>query len=95
MTKSKSHHSELDQLREELRDAKSTIKRLQRELAQASRGLSRLDDLEELLKDEGTIEIGLTANTTKRCSECKAVEGFVGGKMKIIHRADCPNRKKR
>jgi chromosome segregation ATPase len=95
MTKSKNHHSELDQLREELRNSKSTIKHLQKELARATRGLHRLDDLEELLKDEGTVEIGLTSDTAKRCSECRAVEGFVGGKMKIIHKADCPQRKKK
>lgn len=68
MSKSRSHRSELDFLREEVRRLKSDNNTLRKQVSRASKRMSRLEDLEEMVKDEGMAPIEY--KPINRCPEC-------------------------
>lgn len=68
MAKSRNHNSELDQIRQELKNCKSHVKHLKRELSKANKNYHRLEDLEEIAKEVGLKEI--IPVKLSACPEC-------------------------
>jgi len=97
MAKSKHHAPELELLRQELRNLKAQNKHLKKELARATKGLHRLADLEEIVIDDGLNSVTIVVNEkSEKCSECGGETiKLPSGKVKILHHATCPERKKK
>jgi Tfp pilus assembly protein PilO len=93
VAKSRSHSSELEQLRQELRNLRSENKHLRKELAKANRVVSRIDDLEDAARDEGLREV--KPEKAERCEECQGETTKIAGKLRILHHANCPLRRKK
>lgn len=94
MSKSRNHSSELEQLRQEVRNLKSENRNLRKQLTRASKSLHRLEDLEELVLDEGMTEEPSVSIETG-CNECKGLPTKMGGKTRMLHQADCSQRKRK
>lgn len=92
MTRSKTHSSELENLRQELRTARSEIKNLKKQLSQANKHLHRLDDLEDMVKE--TIE-PVVVSAAKKCPECSGrLTSVEIGTLRIIYSCtECKYRK--
>lgn len=98
MARSKNHQPELEHLRQELRTAKAQIKHLKKELARANKNVHRLNDLEDIARDEGLRDLIETENAevVNKCLTCGGEQiKLPNSKIRVIHQADCPERKKK
>lgn len=69
--KKRTEEDELEQVREELRKAKATIRSLTKQLKKLNRGAKRIEILEEIVKDESFNKEEYAAPAVQLCGECR------------------------
>lgn len=95
MSKSRNHSTELEQLRQELRNLKSENRHLKKQLSRASKNLNRLEDLEELVRDEGLKDKEPVIVDTASCPRCRGkLKSTPIADIRILYKcSDCDYRK--